>query len=64
MEALVRKIWVIVFALLITVISPVANSATPLPGSPPDNLVALAEKTTKSVVTVLCSNSIGSGWSA
>jgi hypothetical protein len=42
----------------------VANSATPLPGSPPDNLVALAEKTTKSVVTVLCSNSIGSGWSA
>ena len=59
-----RKIWVIVFALLITVISPVANSATPLPGNPPDNLVALAEKTTKSVVTVLCSNSIGSGWSA
>jgi len=64
METLVKKIWVIVVALLVTLISPIANSATPLPGSPPDNLVALAEKTTKSVVTVLCSNSIGSGWSA
>ena len=33
------------------------------PASPPDDLVALAAETTKSVVTVLCGSGLGSGWS-
>lgn len=43
---------------------PVSYSASTdnLPSNPPSDLVSLAEKTTKSVVSVLCSNSIGSGW--
>lgn len=38
--------------------------ASSLPGYPPDDLVSLAETTTKSVVSIICGNSIGSGWSA
>jgi len=38
-----------------------ADSETSL-SNPPSDLVALAQKITKSVVTVLCSNSQGSGW--
>ena len=47
-----------------SLIMPVSYSASTddLPSNPPSDLVALAEKTTKSVVSVLCSNSIGSGW--
>ncbi|CAN2173137.1 Trypsin-like peptidase domain containing protein [Candidatus Nanopelagicaceae bacterium] len=33
------------------------------PSTPPQDLVSLAAETTKSVVTVLCGNGIGSGWS-
>jgi hypothetical protein len=33
------------------------------PSNPPEDLVSLAAETTKSVVTVLCGNGIGSGWS-
>lgn len=33
------------------------------PSIPPEDLVSLAAETTKSVVTVLCGNGIGSGWS-
>jgi len=36
--------------------------STGSPASPPDDLVALAAETTKSVVTVLCGNGLGSGW--
>jgi S1-C subfamily serine protease len=32
------------------------------PANPPDNLVSLTSKVTQSVVTVLCDNSLGSGW--
>lgn len=32
------------------------------PSNPPDNLVNLAATVTQSVVTVLCGNSLGSGW--
>ena len=39
-------------------------NASSLPGYPPEDLVNLAETTTKSVVSILCGNSIGSGWSA
>lgn len=41
MEAVVRRIWMFIVALLATLTPPVANSAPPLPGSPPVNLVAL-----------------------
>lgn len=33
------------------------------PASPPSDLVSLSSTLTKSVVTVLCTNSLGSGWS-
>jgi len=33
------------------------------PANPPNDLVALSSSLTKSVVTVLCGNSLGSGWS-
>lgn len=33
------------------------------PSNPPDNLVSLATTVSPSVVTVLCGNSLGSGWS-
>ncbi|HUW87388.1 MAG TPA: serine protease [Candidatus Paceibacterota bacterium] len=33
------------------------------PANPPNDLVALSSALTKSVVTVLCGNSLGSGWS-
>lgn len=36
---------------------------TSFPSSQPSDLVDLAAKTTKSVVTVLCSDDLGSGWS-
>jgi len=60
----VRKFCVSIVVTLATSIPSVAYSATPMPASPPSDLVSLAEKTTKSVVTVLCGNSIGSGWAA
>ncbi len=56
---------------------PIANSSTDLPAAPglgsnsivtpassPDNLVSLAASETKSIVTINCLNTAGSGWSA
>jgi S1-C subfamily serine protease len=45
-------------------ISPATRYLVSNPGSNPSDLVKLSAKVTKSVVTVLCSNSQGSGWSA
>ena len=57
------------FAVIIFIISSILStlssaSASSLPGYPPNDLVNLAETTTKSVVTISCGDSIGSGWSA
>lgn len=62
--SVVKRSAVIFFSVICSLIMPVSFSASTdnLPSSPPNDLVALAEKTTKSVVSVLCSNSIGSGW--
>lgn len=54
-------IFCLIFSLFLT---SAPASASSLPGYPPDDLVNLAETTTKSVVSILCGNSIGSGWSA
>lgn len=53
---------VLAFSLIVP--NAFSATATTSPASPPNDLVNLAAKTTKSVVTVLCGNSIGSGWSA
>ena len=57
------------FAVIILLISSLlptlsSASASSLPGYPPNDLVNLAETTTKSVVSIICGSSIGSGWSA
>jgi S1-C subfamily serine protease len=59
-----KKLAVIISLIssLFSTLSPA--SASSLPGYPPDDLVTLAETTTKSVVSIICGNSIGSGWSA
>ena len=61
-----KRFQLITLVLIFSLIPQVSYSATPTtsPASPPNDLVNLAAKTTKSVVTVLCGNSIGSGWSA
>ena len=61
-----KRFQLITLVLLFSFIPQNSYSATPTasPASPPNDLVNLAAKTTKSVVTVLCGNSIGSGWSA
>jgi hypothetical protein len=61
-----RKLVIAFLATVFSVLPQISFSATPTasPASPPGDLVTLAANTTKSVVTVLCANSIGSGWSA
>ncbi len=59
-----KKLIVIIFLISSFFSTLGSASASSLPGYPPDDLVNLAETTTKSVVTISCGNSIGSGWSA
>ncbi len=41
-----------------------AETSIANPANPPDDLVALAASETRSVVTISCANSLGSGWAA